>query len=191
MFFDGTDRVHQAMRIVADLFAQHRIDYAIIGGMAVNAHRHTRTTQEVDFLIRAESLPVIRDLVARGLLRGDPTRSKRFFEPTTDVRFDVLTSGSFPGSGDPGPIPFADPVAVADVLDDLCVINLKGLIELKLAARRFQDFADVVNLVRANDLDESFAQQLHESVRPDYLECLEEKRREDEYDRRQGGAGPA
>jgi hypothetical protein len=34
-------------------------------------------------------------------------------------------------------------------------------------------------------LDESFQEQLHSSVRGDFIECLEEKRREDEYEARQ------
>lgn len=185
MFFDGTDRVHRAMRRVVELFDERGIEYAIIGGMAVNAHGHHRTTQDVDFLVRPESLVVIRSLVAQGLLRGDPARARRFFEPTTDVRFDVLTAGSFPGSGDPGPIAFPDPTTASDVVDDFRVINLRGLIELKLAAGRYQDLADVVNLIRANHLDNTFPQQLHESIREDFIECYEEMRRDDEYDRRQ------
>ena len=64
------------------------------------------------------------------------------------------------------------------------VIDLTVLIELKLAARRHQDFADVVSLIRAHQLDESFADRLHPSVRSDYIECLEEKRREEEYEAR-------
>jgi cobalamin-dependent methionine synthase I len=64
-------------------------------------------------------------------------------------------------------------------------VNLPTLVQLKLAARRYQDFADVVALIRANNLDEAFAEQLHTSVRQDYVECLEEKRREDEYETRQ------
>ncbi len=66
------------------------------------------------------------------------------------------------------------------------VINLETLIQLKLAARRYQDFADVVALIGANQLDETFADRLHKSVRGDYIECLEEKRREDEYEARNG-----
>jgi hypothetical protein len=45
-----------------------------------------------------------------------------------------------------------------------------------------------VNLIRANQLDESLQDKLHPSVRGDYSECLEEKRREDEYDARQDRA---
>ena len=40
--------------------------------------------------------------------------------------------------------------------------------------------------LRFNGLDESFAGRLHPSVRGDYAECLEEKRREDEYEARNG-----
>ena len=94
----------------------------------------------------------------------------------------------YPGSGKPGPIAFPDPVTVSEVVTDLPVVNLKTLIELKLAARRYQHFADVVNLVASNGLDESFLEQLHPSVRGDFVECLEEKRREDEYERRQDDA---
>lgn len=186
MFFDGTDRVHCAMRRVVDLFEAQQIAYAIIGGMAVNAHHHTRTTQDVDFLVRADALPLIRALADQGLLTSVPNRARRFIEPTTGIRFDVLIAGTFPGSGDPGPLAFPDPIAVSETVDDLRVVNLRTLIELKLAARRFQDFADVVNLIRANQLDGSFADQLHPSVRNDFIECVEEKRREDEYDARRG-----
>jgi hypothetical protein len=45
-----------------------------------------------------------------------------------------------------------------------------------------KDFAEVVELIRANDLDASVTRLLHPSLRRDYIECLEEMRREDEYD---------
>ena len=60
------------------------------------------------------------------------------------------------------------------------------LIQLKLAARRHRDFGDVVELIRIHSLGESFARRLHTSVRGDYIECLEEKRRDDEYQAREG-----
>jgi len=39
----------------------------------------------------------------------------------------------------------------------------------------------VVELIGVHNLDESFGEQLHASVRGDYIECLEEKRREEAY----------
>jgi hypothetical protein len=59
-------------------------------------------------------------------------------------------------------------------------------VQLKLAARRHRDFGDVVELIRFNDLDKAFSARLHQSVRRDYIECLEEKHREDEYEARYG-----
>ena len=184
MFFEGADRVHQAMRKVGAAFKDHDITYAIVGGMAVNAHRHVRTTGDVDFLVRPEALPTIRRLAAEGVFASVPNRSRRFVEPSTGIHFDVLVAGGFPGSGTPGPIAFPDPGAVTDIVNDLPVVNLRALVELKLAARRHKDFADVVDLIRANDLDESFASRLHASVRADFIGCLDEKRREDEYEAR-------
>src|SRR5438552_14326264 len=72
----------------------------------------------------------------------------------------------------PGPVAFPDPFRVAEMQGKLRYINLKMLIELKLSAHRYQDFADVVNLIRANNLDESFMSQLHSSVHQDFVECL-------------------
>jgi hypothetical protein len=74
---------------------------------------------------------------------------------------------------------------VAESRGKVQVIDLPTLVQLKLAARRYQDLADVVNLIEFNELDESFEERLHASVRRDYIECLEEKRREEEYEARQ------
>jgi cobalamin-dependent methionine synthase I len=64
-------------------------------------------------------------------------------------------------------------------------VNLVSFVELKLAAGRLQDFADVVALIRARNLDEAFAERLHPAVRKDYREYVdearEEQRREEEY----------
>jgi hypothetical protein len=103
---------------------------------------------------------------------------------TSQITIDILVTGRFPGSGDPGPIAYPDPEEVSETIDKIRVLDLETLVQLKLAARRHKDFGDVVELIRFNDLDESFADRLHPSVRRDYLECLDEKRREDLYEAR-------
>lgn len=55
------------------------------------------------------------------------------------------------------------------------VLDLRTLIELKLASGistpdRLQDLADVLSLIRANSLAESFAESLDGSVREKYRE---------------------
>jgi hypothetical protein len=186
MFFEGTDAVHQTMKKVAAALDAAGVKYAIVGGMAVNAHRHSRTTKDVDFLVSANGLVEIRKMISAGTFASSPGRPRRFIDPQNKISFDVLVTGAFPGSGEPGPISYPDPAVVSENIDGLAVINLPMLIQLKLAAGRYQDFADVVNLIRENQLSESFADQLHEKVRADFHECLEEMKREDEYERRQG-----
>jgi hypothetical protein len=185
MFFDGTDRVHQTMRRVAAALERAKIPYAIVGGMAVNAHKHRRTTGDVDFLLSVDGFAAFKNLVGRGEFQTVPGRPRRFVDPDTKITFDILVTGRFPGSGAPGPIAFPDPSAVTETIDDLRVIHLPRLVELKLAAHRYQDFADVVNLIAANNLNESFADKLHPAVRTDYLSCVDEQRREAEYEARE------
>ncbi len=115
-----------------------------------------------------------------------PGRPRRFVDRVNGITMDILVTGRFPGTGKPGPIAFPDPSQVSEIRDDRRVVNLLTLVQLKLAARRWRDFADVVELIRFNDLDEAFADRLHETLRGDYIECLEEKRREDEYEAQEG-----
>jgi hypothetical protein len=188
MFFNGTDPVHVTMRRVAERLERAGISYAIVGGMAVNAHGHRRTTGDVDFLVTVEGFNSFLKLLGSGDFDRVPGRARRFLDRATAVTFDLLITGRFPGSGRPGPIAFPDPAAVKQQIGDLPYVDLVTLIQLKLAARRHQDFADVVNLIGAHNLDESFADKLHPSLRGDYIECLEEKRREDEYEAREDAA---
>jgi hypothetical protein len=186
MFFQGKDPVHQAMRRVARKLERKAIPYAVVGGMAVFAHKHRRATNDVDILLTPEGFEEFRRLFVPKDYATVPKRTRRFVDRANRVTLDVLVTGMFPGSGKPGPIAYPDPAEVAEIKAGVRVINLRTLIQLKLAARRYQDFADVVALIRAHDLDESFADQVHPSVRQDYIECLEEKRREDEYEAREG-----
>src|SRR5262249_62358172 len=51
MFFKGKDEVHKTMRRLVRRLERAGIPYAIIGGMALNAHNYRRTTADVDVLL--------------------------------------------------------------------------------------------------------------------------------------------
>jgi hypothetical protein len=184
-FFRGKDQVHRTLRRLVKKLEKARIAYAVLGGMALNAHRYRRVTTDVDVLLTAEGLVEFKRRFVGKDYEPVERRPRRFTDRKNGVRLDVLVTGHFPGSGRPGPIAFPNPSQVAQRLEDVVYVDLVNLIQLKLAARRWRDFADVVELIRYNDLDESFKQRLHASVRGDYVECLEEKRREDEYEARE------
>lgn len=185
MFFQGKDPVHDTMRRAAERLEKAGIAYAIVGGMALNAHRYERTTKDVDLLLTAEGFAAFTGQFVGSEYDRVPGRGRRFTDRANGVTLDILVTGRYPGSGKPGPIAYPDPTAVSEVIDNHRVVNLPTLIELKLAARRHRDFGDVVELIRIHALDESYLDKLHPSVRQDFIECLEEKRREDEYEARQ------
>lgn len=184
MFFQGRDPVHKTMRRIAKLLTKAKIPYAVAGGMAVFAQGYRRTTDDLDILLTREGLEAFRRLFVPNHYKNVPHRRKRFLDPVTTVTVDILVAGLFPGTGKPGPIAYPDPAAVSETIGKIRVLELATLIQLKLAARRYQDFADVVSLIRVHHLDESFQAKLHPAVHRDYIECLEEKRREEEYEAR-------
>jgi hypothetical protein len=186
MFFQRRDPVHQTMNRLVKRLEKANIPYAIVGGMAVNAHRYRRTTGDVDVLLTPAGLAEFRRLFVEKYYKAFPQRKRRFVDQTNDVYIDILETGLFPGTGKPGPISYPDPAQVGETIDNIQVVNLETLITLKLAARRHKDFADVVDLIRYNNLDESFLDRLPPSVRSDFIECLEEKWREDDYIAREG-----
>lgn len=185
MFFAGKDEVHKSLRRIVKRLEKAGIPYAIMGGMAVNAHKYQRTTGDVDVLLTPEGFAEFQKrFVSKNYARQEG-HGRRFLDRTNNIQVDCLVTGLFPGSGKPGPLPFPDPTDVSVEIEKIRVVNLVTLIQFKLAARRYRDFGDVVELIRFNNLDESFAEHLHPSVRQDYIECLEEKRREDGYESRQ------
>ncbi len=185
LFFQGKDSVHRMMRRTAKQLETLSILYAIVGGMAVNAHRYRRTTGDVDILLTPEGFAEFRHRLVPKKYGPVPQRPRRFVERTGNVPLDILVTGLFPRTGLPGPIAFPDPADVSEIISNVRVVDLLTLVQLKLAARRFRDLADVVGLTRFNNLDESFADKLHPSLRGDYLGCLAEIRREDEFEARE------
>ena len=185
-FFQGKSKVHATLRRIVKRLEKAKIPYAVVGGLALNAHRYRRMTTDVDVLLTPEGFAEFRKRHVGKHYETVPKRSRRFVDRSNGITIDILVTGLFPGTGKPGPIPFPDPSQVRKPIAEVCYVDLKTLVELKLAARRWRDFGDVVELIRFNKLDETFLKQLHSSVRDDFIECLEEKRREDEYISREG-----
>lgn len=173
------------MNCLAKKLGKANIDYAVIGGMAVNAHGHHQTTDDVDILLTPAGLAQFREQFVGRYFDPFPALPRRFVDRANGETLNVYVMGRFPGNGEPGPIAYPDPAAVCEWIKNVAFVNLFTLIQLNLANRWFQDLADVVSLIRVHQLDESFADRLHPSVRNDYIECLEEKRREEEYEARQ------
>jgi len=182
MFFDGRSKQHKTMRRLVQNLEKAGIAYAILGGMAVNAHRHERTTKDVDVLVTQAGFNEFRRRFVPRTYDPVPGHPRRFFDRRHDCTFDLLQTGLYPGSGKPGPIAFPDPATVSERIENKLVVTLATLIELKLAAGRLGDYYDVVSLMRVHQLDEAFLPRLHPAVHQDFLQYLEEMKREDAYE---------
>lgn len=184
MFHSGTGQVHKTLEALVSDLDKAGIDYAIVGAMALNAHGYPRETTDVDVQVRPEGLDAFKSkYVDRGYRPAFPNARKSFRNTNTDVKVEFITAGEYPGDGKPKPVIFPDPAAVGVVIGKAKIISLPKLVELKLASgmtnrARLRDLADVQDLIRILNLDESFADSLDPYVRTTYLDLLEAVRTE-------------
>ena len=108
MFFDGTSPVHQTMRRLTQRLTDAGIAYAVMGGMAVNAHGAARTTADLDVLLTPEGLAWFRKELAGTEYDPVKGRSRRFTDRENKVGVDLLVTGHLPGRGGAAPFPFPD-----------------------------------------------------------------------------------
>src|SRR6266446_242583 len=170
---------HQAMRRLARHLGAADIPYAIVGAMAVNAHGAKRGTDDVAVLLTREGLERFHERFVGPVYEVVPKRWRHFTARQSGVAIEVVLTGFHPGREGRGPVTFPAPADGCVEIDRIAVVSLRQLLQLKLAARRYYDLGDVCRLIRVHDLDEAFAEDLHLSVRQDYMNCLEENRRDD------------
>ena len=181
----GAGNVHETLKALAADLGRAGIDYAVIGGMALNAYGYNRETVDVDVLVRPEGLDRFHDeFSGRGYRPAFSGARKTFRNTRTNTKVEFITTGEYPGDGKPKPVAFPDPATVAKKVEGTKFVNLETLVELKLASgmtqpARRRDLADVQDLIRTLDLDESFAGTWDSYVREMYMTLVEEVRSED------------
>lgn len=181
-FFQKVGPVWDALHMLRQRLADAKINYVVIGGLALNAHGYRRQTIDIDIVLRNEDYDRFVEAFDGREYQRTAGAPRRFFDPTTEVNIDILIAGKLAGSKRNQVVRFPDPKD-AEFLNDLQTISLNALIELKLVTWRFKDWGDVVELIRINGLDESFAEQLDPTTRIAYLQCFDQKLEEDRYER--------
>ncbi len=172
---DGT--VWRTARQIAAKLGGMGLPFVLVGSLAVQRHGYLgRSTNDVELLVSSDD--DVRRIHARVLPRGysrkSPT-SRHIRDETTRVRIEFLVAGEYPGDGKPKSVRFPLPQSVAEVsADGLPFINLRSLIELKLAsaksaAHRIKDRADVLELIHIHGLKAEYAAQLDPYVREEFV----------------------
>lgn len=174
-FFAKAGPVYETYLRITQLLNELTIPYAVIGGMALNAHGYVRATIDVDILVNVSDVLRIQNAASElGFMLRLPSR-KNLRDTKTGVKVDLFCAGDFPGDGKPGAIEFPNPATCAVQIDGVSHIRLEDLINLKLAAGmgsvvRIRHCADAMELIKICKLKEEFAAQLHPYVREKYLE---------------------
>lgn len=171
-YFAGQGRLHSTPDRLAQRLNAEQIPYALLGGLALGEHGYPRLTEDIDLLLTLAGLErFCRRLVGRGYRTDFEGAQKTFRDTETGVRIEFVTTGEYPGDGQPKPVAFPDPEApgVATEVEGIRVVTLKTLIELKLASgtsapHRLRDLADVQDLIIRRDLPLELADRLDPSV---------------------------
>ncbi len=153
------------------------ITAALVGGYALILHGVRRFTEDIDVLVTGEDLRTLSDSLVGNGYAGVQGNARAIRDAETGVRIDFVVSGQFPGDGNPKPVAFPAPGGFSKEVNGIRVVDLKTLIELKLASGmtgkgRLQDLADVQRLIQAHELTETYAEGLHPYVRAKFLELL-------------------
>lgn len=173
-FFMKEGDVYETLRNLVARLEGEQVDYAVVGAMALVAHGYRRFTEDVDILLSPEGLRRFREkLEGLGYLPAFEGATKTFRDTRTRIKIEILTSGEYPGDGKPKPVVFPDPIEARVDRDNLWVIGLEKLIELKLASgltapHRLKDLADVQELILHLRLPLALSEKLDASVRDEY-----------------------
>ena len=125
------------------------------GGWAVWRHGFLgRVTQDIDIVLPADRVDeFLRVAAVSGfqVLAQQPGRWPKVLHKETDTRVVVLPGGERPGVPTrPAPTVIPAPGRLGAAGTQLRYIHLPGLVELKIAAGRARDTADLIELMRVN-----------------------------------------
>jgi len=175
-YFMGQGDLHGALAQLASDLKQQGIDYMVIGAVALLAYGYPRFTEDIDLVLTPAGLEAFhRNLVGLGYLPAFQGARKKLRSTRDGVSIEVLTSGEYPGDGQPKPVSFPVPADSSTDIDGVRIVTLEKLVELKLASGmtapdRLKDLADVQELIKIRELTSDFAERLNPYVREQYLQ---------------------
>lgn len=132
--YQGQGRLRKTYERLTKRLEALGVAYGVVGGYALIVHGVRRFTEDIDILVSGEGLDRLhKQLIGLGYVRVAPG-SRNLRDVETGVKIEFIVAGEFPGDGKPKPVAFPAPEAVVERREGIKVINLKSLIELKLAS---------------------------------------------------------
>jgi hypothetical protein len=152
---DLPGRYGRVVKAVDHLLGVLGCEAVVAGGWAVWHHGYVgRLTQDIDIVLPKDRIAEFLRLASVSGFEVEPRAEGRWPKvrhKDTDIQVDILPEGGRPGTAArPAPTTIGHPSALGGTGPALRYIGLAALIELKLAAARARDEADVAELLRAN-----------------------------------------
>jgi hypothetical protein len=152
---DLPGRYGRVVRALDQVLAACDCESVLSGGWAVWRHGYIgRVTQDVDIALPKASVDLFLQAAAVNgfeVLTQPEGRWPKLLHRETNIEVDILPEGGRPGTATrPAPTTIPHPSSMGGVRGMLKYISLPALIELKLAAGRLRDEADVLELAREN-----------------------------------------
>jgi hypothetical protein len=149
------------------------------GGWAVWRHGYVgRVTQDIDIALPKDQ---VDDFLQAAAVSGFEVLTQpaghwpKLRHRDTGIDVDVLPEGGRPGTADrPAPTTISHPSAMGGVRGILKYMSLASLIELKLAAGRLRDEADIIEIARENRDSLAEIKQHLSAVHPVYAARFQE-----------------
>jgi predicted nucleotidyltransferase len=166
----------RSVEVLVKALNEARVQYLIVGGLAVNAHGYERATQDVDLVIGLQPDNIVRGLRAllgAGYQTAVPVTPEQFADAALreqwrrEKNMIVLKLWSDVHRRTPvdvfvhEPFDFAQEYELARVeqitdSQTARIVRLETLLAMKRAAARPQDLADIADLERIRDLKKEF-----------------------------------
>jgi hypothetical protein len=176
---DLPGRYGRVVAAIDKVLAACNCEAVVAGGWAVWRHGSIgRVTQNIDIALPKERIDdFLRTAAVSGfeVLASTENRWPKLQHKETEIDVDILPEGGRPGTASrPAPTTIPHPITMGAVRGKLKYSSLLSLIELKLAAGRLRDEADVLELAREYPDCQLEIRQHLQAVHPQYASRFED-----------------
>ena len=137
------DSASQAVEIITKLAKENNIDWALVGGLAMNLYGSDRLTKDID-VIADKLLPMSEKQIVGRLKQGGERYNTETDEKIVTIDW-IIRNDEFK------PL-FKEALKAAVKINDVPVLTPEWLVILKFIAGRFKDQEDAVFLLSRNGL---------------------------------------
>jgi hypothetical protein len=159
---DKRGSILEMARELSRVMIRENVPGVVIGGIAVVLHGHVRATKDIDIFVDQPLETIANVLRAEGFQYDEARRE--FLRD--DIPVHLVTRQQLARA----------PRKTMEI-DGITTVSLADLIEMKLESGsknvlRAQDLADVIGLIRQNDLSSEFARHLDKTLRSAYRKLV-------------------